>query len=113
MKAYRWLPHPFLSLVLALIWLMLVNALTLGHVLLGAFLGWGIALLTRGFLVQVPEVRKPLQLFLFILKVCGDIVVANMHVARLVLGPRRNLRPASISICCRAACSRLRSSRAS
>lgn len=98
MKARRWLPHPFLSLVLTLIWLLLVNALTLGHVLLGAFLGWGIALLARRFLVQVPEVRKPLRFFLFILRVLGDIVVANLHVARLVLGPRHKLRPAFVEV---------------
>lgn len=98
MKTSRWLPHPFLSVVLAVIWLLLMNSLTLGNVLLGAFLGWGIALLTRQFLVDVPRVRKPLKLVLFILKVCGDIVVANLHVARLVLGPRRNLRPAFVEV---------------
>lgn len=98
MSRSRWLPHPFLSLVLTLIWLLLVNTLSLGHLLLGAFLGWGIALLTRNFLVDVPRVRKPLQLFLFILKVCGDIVVANLHVARLVLGPRSRLSPAFVEV---------------
>lgn len=98
MKALRWLPHPFLSLVLAIIWLLLMNSLTLGNVLLGAFLGWGIALMTSSFLVAVPTVRKPFKLLRFILMVCADIVVANLHVARLVLGPRRNLRPAFVEV---------------
>jgi multicomponent K+:H+ antiporter subunit E len=97
-KASRWLPHPFLSLVLALIWLLLMNSLTLGNLLLGAFLGWGIALMTTRFLVTVPAVRRPLKLLRFILMVCGDILVANLHVARLVLGPRRNLRPAFVEV---------------
>ena len=98
MRRARWLPHPILSLTLTIIWLLIMNSLTLGNLLLGAFLGWSIALMTRGFLVTVPRVLKPLRLVLFILKVCGDIVVANLHVARLVLGPRRNLNPAFVEV---------------
>lgn len=98
MKPFRWLPHPFLSLVLAVVWLLLMNSLSAGHMLLGAFLGWAIVLLTRDFLVDVPRVRKPLRLLLFILRVCGDILVANLHVARLVLGPRSRLAPAFVEV---------------
>ena len=39
MKA-RWLPNPALSLMLALLWLLLNNTPSLGHLLLGLFLGW-------------------------------------------------------------------------
>lgn len=94
----RWLPHPGLVLLLTLIWLLLVNTFSLGQLLLGAFLGWGITLLTRHFLLDVPRVRKPLQLCLFMIKVFYDIVVANLHVARLVLGPRNRLNPAFVEV---------------
>lgn len=94
----RWLPNPALTVLLMLMWLLLNNTLNLGHLLLGLFLGWVIPLLVRGFLVEVPAVRKPLKLCLFILMVFWDIVRANLTVARLVLGPKRNLRPAFIEM---------------
>ena len=94
----RWLPNPMLTLFLALLWLLLNNTLNAGHLLLGLFLGWAIPLLVRGFLVDVPRVRKPLGLCLFMLKVFCDIVRANLTVARLVLGPKRNLKPAFVEL---------------
>lgn len=94
----RWLPHPWLTLLLTLIWLLLVNTFNLGQLLLGALLGWGITLLTGNFLLEVPRVRKPLLLCGFMLRVFYDIVVANLHVARLVLGPRNRLNPAFVEV---------------
>lgn len=94
----RWLPNPALTVLLTLLWLLLNNTLNLGHLLLGLFLGWSIPLLVRGFLVEVPAVRKPLQLCTFMLKVFCDIVRANLTVAKLVLGPTRNLRPAFVEV---------------
>lgn len=94
----RWLPNPALTLLLMAMWLLLNNTLNLGHLLLGLFLGWVIPLLVRSFLVEVPVVRRPLKLCLFILMVFYDIVRANLTVARLVLGPTRKLRPAFIEM---------------
>lgn len=94
----RWLPHPVLSLLLLLLWLLLVNTVNPGQLLLGAFLGWLIPLVTRHFLLDVPPVRKPLALCLFMAKVFYDIVVANLHVAKLVLGPPHRLRPAFVEV---------------
>lgn len=98
MKKSRLLPNPALTLLLTALWLLLNNTLGVGHILLGLFLGWAIPLLISGFLIEVPPVRKPLKLCLFMLKVFYDIVIANMHVAKLVLGPRENLRPAFIEV---------------
>ncbi|MGE4406121.1 Na+/H+ antiporter subunit E [Pseudomonas sp.] len=97
MKA-RWLPNPALTLLLTLIWLLLNNTLSFAHLVLGLFLGWAIPLLVRGFLIEVPRVRKPLKLVLFTFKVFYDIAVANIHVAKLVLGPRSHLRPAFVEV---------------
>lgn len=94
----RALPNPALTLMLTLLWLLLNNTLSLGHLLLGLFLGWAIPLLVSGFLIEVPAVRRPLKLCLFILKVFYDIAVANIHVAKLVLGPRSHLQPAFIEV---------------
>lgn len=94
----RWLPNPVLTLLLTLLWLLLNNTLNLGHLLLGLFLGWTIPLLVRGFLVEVPVVRRPLQLCLFMLMVFYDIVRANLTVAKLVLGPTSKLQPAFVEV---------------
>ncbi|MBP8203483.1 MAG: Na+/H+ antiporter subunit E [Pseudomonas sp.] len=98
MKTRRWLPQPLLSLCLLLVWLLLINDLSLGHWLLGALLGWAIPLLTQLFWINPPRVHKPFKLCLFLLRILGDIVVANLHVAKLILGPAAKLRPAFVEI---------------
>ena len=98
MKRFAWLPHPGLTLLLTGMWLLLANQLSLGQLLLGLFLGWAIPLLLRRYLIFVPRVRKPLGLCLFLLKVLWDIVVAYLHVARLVLGPKSRLNPAFVEV---------------
>ena len=94
----RVLPNPALTVLLALLWMMLNNTLSIGHLVLGLFLGWGIPLLVGGFLVDIPKVRSPLRLCGFLLKVFYDIAVANVSVAKLVLGPRDRLQPAFIEV---------------
>ena len=94
----RLLPNPALTLLLTLLWLLLNNALSAGQLVLGLFLGWTIPLLVQGFLVDLPKVRRPLKLCLFLLKVFYDIVVANVSVAKLVLSSRDRLQPAFVEI---------------
>ncbi|WP_439859204.1 Na+/H+ antiporter subunit E [Pseudomonas sp. MBLB4136] len=98
MKTYRWLPQPLLSLSLLLVWLMLVNDLGFGHWLLGGLLGWLIPLVSQVFWINPPRLQKPLKLCFFLLRVLGDIVVANLQVAKLILGPTARLRPAFVEI---------------
>lgn len=98
MTGRRWLPQPLLSLCLLLVWLLLVNELSLGHWLLGALLGWLIPLFTQRFSDSPPRLRKPLKLGLFLLRVLGDIVLANLQVAKLILGPTAQLRPAFVEV---------------
>lgn len=98
MKTWRWLPHPLLSLCLLGLWLLLVNQFSVGHLLLGSLLGWLIPLISRVFWINPPRVEHPWLLCKFLLLVLGDIVVANLQVARLILNPRSQLRPAFIEI---------------
>lgn len=98
MSLKRWLPHPTFTLMLTVIWLFLVNTPTVGHLLLGAFLSWGIMLLCRDFMFDVPRLRRPLKLCGYILMVLWDILVANLQVARLVLGSTRKLKPAFVEV---------------
>ncbi|MEX6503147.1 Na+/H+ antiporter subunit E [Pseudomonas zhanjiangensis] len=98
MKARRWLPHPLLSPCLLLVWLLLVNDFGLGNLLLGALLGWLIPLVSQRFWINPPQIQRPLKLCLFLLRVIGDIVIANLQVAKLILGPSSKLRPAFVEI---------------
>ncbi|HLD67177.1 MAG TPA: Na+/H+ antiporter subunit E [Pseudomonas sp.] len=98
MTPRRLLPQPLLSLSLLVVWLLLVNDFGAGQWLLGAVLGWSIPLLTQVFWVKPPRIHKPLTLGLLLVRVLGDILVANLQVAKLILGPSVRLRPAFIEI---------------
>ena len=81
----RWLPHPLLSLSLVVLWLLLQNDVSAGHVVLGAVLGVLIPLVTAPFWPNRPTIRRPLVAVRFVLVVLWDIVVANVVVAQLIL----------------------------
>ena len=54
-----WLPHPLLSLLLLLIWLLLNDSLAPGQFLLGATLGLLIPLFTERFWPERAHFRRP------------------------------------------------------
>jgi multicomponent K+:H+ antiporter subunit E len=90
----RLLPHPLLSATLLVIWLLLVNQLSVGQLLLGSLLGWAVPLYTARFWPEQVKVRRPLLLVRFTAVVLYDILVANVAVARLILGRQEHLQPA-------------------
>lgn len=92
----RFLPHPLLTFTLAAIWLLLNNSLALGHVVLGLLLGWAIPWFTLRFWPQRVRIRRPLTLLRFVAVVLYDIVVANLIVARRILGRPERLQPAFV-----------------
>ncbi|HEY7773875.1 MAG TPA: Na+/H+ antiporter subunit E [Marinagarivorans sp.] len=93
-----WLPHKALSIYMWLLWLLLVNEISAGHVLLGGFLAWLIPYLTQSFWPEEMVLRKPGVAGRFILLVLWDIVVANAILAVRILGPTRKLQPAFIEV---------------
>lgn len=94
----RLLPQPVFSLFLWLLWLLLVNTVAPGQVLLGALLAVALPLLTARFWPDRPRVRHPLKLLRYIAVLLWDIGLANLTVARLILGPTRRLRPGFIHL---------------
>ena len=98
MNAGRWFPFPYASAVLLLLWLMLNSTLAPAHLLLGAFLGWAIPFLSSRLLGRKVRLHRPVLALRLLLTVLYDIVVANLTVARLILGPRSALRPAFIQV---------------
>jgi multicomponent K+:H+ antiporter subunit E len=92
------LPHPILSVMLWLIWLLLNNTVAPGHVVLGFILAILIPLLTSGFWPEKVRIKAPLTLLKFLVIVLWDIVIANIIVAKLILGRNDKLKPAFFSI---------------
>lgn len=95
----RLFPHPWLSLILLVIWVLLANDVSPGNLLLGAVLGCAISfLIGEGLWLQPVRFGHPWLLAKLVVHVLIDIVVANVEVALLVLGPTRRLRPAFIAV---------------
>jgi len=91
----RILPHPVLSLVVALIWMLLVNRFAWGSLVFALMLGLVVPLVTAPFWPDRPRMRKPLRMLPYIGIVIHDIIKANIDVAKIVLFmPNRQLRPA-------------------
>ena len=88
-----WLPTPLLSILLLVVWLLMVRSVAFGHILLGGALAVAIPLVTHRFWDAQPHVKKPRLLLRFVLRVLGDIIVANVQVAWLIVNPWRRLRP--------------------
>ncbi len=82
----RWLfPHPLLTLTLVVVWMLLINSASLGGLVLGVILGILIPKMTAAFWPNRPIVRRPLRIAEYALVVLGDIVMANLEVAYLVV----------------------------
>lgn len=94
----RLLPHPLLSLMLLVFWLLLANSISVGQIIIGAALAWVLPLYTARFWPDQVRVRKPLVLLRFLATLLCDILVANIAVARLILGRTQRLRPAFIEM---------------
>lgn len=90
-------PYPILSVLLALAWLALSHSLAVVHWLSAAFLAWIIPQFVAKFLFAPVKVRwwPAVELFALVLK---DIVMSNITVARLVLGPMKVLQPAWLQV---------------
>lgn len=90
----RLLPQPVTSTLIVLLWLLLTPSPGPGSLLFALALGLGIPLLTRRFWPNPPRLRRPGAALALLVRVLGDIVSANITVARQVLGPPERLRPA-------------------
>lgn len=80
----RLLPHPLLSLLIALVWILL-NGVSWGNALLGLVLGIVIARITSAYWPDRPHIGSPATMVAYALIVLWDIVVANFQVAYLIL----------------------------
>lgn len=99
-RAFRWLlPHPFLTILLAIVWTMLQNEVSAGMVVFGIILGiiipWG----TSIWWPDTPQSFHMWRMVRYSFVVLWDIIVANIEVAWIVLTvPNAKLKPAWIVV---------------
>lgn len=89
----RLLPHPALSVLLMVVWMLLVNEFTIGALFLAVVFGILVPLLTGRFWPDRPRIRFGPDLAAYMAVVLFDIVVANFQIAWIILTRRnRDLR---------------------
>jgi len=94
----RWLPHPLLTPILTVVWLLLNNTLAAGHIVLGLLLGWAIPRFTLAFWPNPVRIYRPASLLRFTGVFLYDVLVANVAVARLVLAGPKALNPLFVQV---------------
>ncbi|TMM42484.1 Na+/H+ antiporter subunit E [Colwellia ponticola] len=95
---FKWLPTPFLSLLLFIVWLLLNNSVSTGHILLAVILAIVIPLATSPFRTKQPLIIKPGLALRHLMLVLYDIITANIEVAILILGPTKRLTPGFVKV---------------
>ncbi|MFN3514950.1 MAG: Na+/H+ antiporter subunit E [Phenylobacterium sp.] len=89
----RFLPQPGLSGILFVVWLLLLNEITVGGALLAALVAFTLPLFTSRFWPDRPQIRWGWPVFEYLGVVLWDIVVANFQVAYIIVFRRnRDLR---------------------
>ncbi|MEL6959799.1 MAG: Na+/H+ antiporter subunit E [Pseudomonadota bacterium] len=89
-RIFNWIfPHPFLTVLLATVWLLLQNDFSWGMLVFGIILGVIIPNLTAAWWPDRPAGMKIGKMIGYILLVLWDILVANIQVAWIIL-TRRN-----------------------
>ncbi|RBI87543.1 Na+/H+ antiporter subunit E [Rhodosalinus halophilus] len=86
----KFLPHPWLTLVLIAVWQMLANTVTTGTLVFGAILGIVVPWITAAYWPDRPRLSSPFRIVEYILIVLWDIVVANVIVAAIILFKRNS-----------------------
>lgn len=88
----RILPHPFVSVLVAMSWLMLNHSAELFDIVVALVLGLIIPKLIQPFIVNTPNIHWNISIKLFFV-VLWDIIVSNIRVAKQVLGSTKKLEP--------------------
>lgn len=99
-RAYQWLfPHPLLTLILAVVWILLQNKVSAGMVVFGLILGIIIPRITAIWWPDRPKSFNLGKMITYSFVVLWDIIVANLQVAWIVISvPNSKLKPAWIMV---------------
>lgn len=92
-------PHPYLTLLLIVTWMLLVNGTKLGSLVMAIILATVIPLMTAAYWPNRARLHNVPAMTGYVLLVMWDIVLANISVAKIVLfKPNRDLQPAWITV---------------
>ena len=92
-------PHPYLTLLLVITWMLLVNHLKLGSLVFALILGTIIPIITAPYWPDRPILRNPMAIIGYVLIVTYDIIKSNVIVAAIVLfKPNSKLQPAWVTV---------------
>lgn len=99
-RLINWLlPHPLLTLLLAVVWILLQNELSAGMAVFGLILGIIIPILTSAWWPERPKGFRIGKMFSYSLLVMWDIIVANIQVGWIVLTkPNSKLKSAWVVV---------------
>lgn len=99
-RAFNWLmPHPFLTILLAVVWVLLQNKYSAGMLVFGVILGIVIPIMTARWWPDRPSGFRLGKMISYCILVIWDILVANVQVAIIVLTrSNESLRPAWIVV---------------
>jgi len=90
----RLIPHPGLSVLLVVFWLLMANSLSAGALVMGIAVGLVLPIFTAPFWPGRPRVNF-IAGFFYLGLVMRDIIVANFEIAAIILFRRSaDLRPA-------------------
>lgn len=81
----RILPHPMMSVTIAIVWVLLMNDFSAGSVVLGIILGIAIPKVFEAYWPDHPRLRNPRMIGEYAAIVLWDIVLSNIQVAYLIL----------------------------
>ncbi|SFS53010.1 Na+/H+ antiporter subunit E [Brevundimonas viscosa] len=89
----RLLPHPALSVLVGLVWMLLANEFSMGALVLAAAVAVVVPLVTSRFWPDRPRIRFGPAVLDYLAIVLFDIIAANFQVAWIILTRRnRDLR---------------------
>lgn len=99
-RAFNWLfPHPLLTLLLAVVWILLQNEFSAGMAVFGLILGIIITKATAIWWPERPSGIRVGKVVTYAIIVLWDIIIANIEVAWIVLTkPNSKLKPAWIVV---------------
>jgi multicomponent K+:H+ antiporter subunit E len=93
-----WLPHPYLSILLAMTWLALAKQWSWSQGLLAVFWALLIPRLSAPFWPERPRQCRLGLLAIYLNRLLLDILLANLSVAWQIIQPRLRLQPALIYV---------------
>jgi len=92
----RLLPAPLMSLCVFVVWLLMVGSLELGQLLLASLMAIVLPLIGQRLREGNAGLRRPLRALRLFVVVLYDIVLSNIDVANLILGPESRIHPGFI-----------------